>query len=105
MTTSTAPASTCWFSFTGTSITVPPTRAAIGVTCASTCASSVVSRPAVAQTHADVASKAIASLRQLLIGQVARPRRDLQLLAGRLQVEERGPHVVVDLGALVLRLR
>src|SRR5262249_51620948 len=40
------------------SMIVPPTRAAIGITCASTCASSVVSRPAVAQSHADAANTA-----------------------------------------------
>ena len=46
-----APASTSWLSSTGTRSTVPPTRAAIGVTCASTCASSVDSRPAVSHNQ------------------------------------------------------
>src|SRR5215216_1001659 len=54
MATSTVPASTCWLSLTGTSTTTPPTRAATGVTCASTCASSVDSRPAVAHSQTPV---------------------------------------------------
>src|SRR3954452_10711087 len=59
MTTSTVPASTSWFSLTGTSTTVPATRAATGVTCASTWASSVVWRPAVAYSQTDNPSTAI----------------------------------------------
>ena len=45
--TRTVPASTAWLSATGTRSTVPPMRAATGVTWASTCASSVDSCPRV----------------------------------------------------------
>src|SRR5262245_56406576 len=49
--------------------------------------------------------KPVACLHQFLVGQVARSRRDLQLLTIGLQVEECGAHVVVDLRAHVLRFR
>src|ERR1044071_4672062 len=167
-------------------MTIPPTRVAIGVTCASTCASSVVSRPAVAQSQTpvttmaistmpipmrillfmnwlrsllrisgrpqnalhggfgiaerscedrlgdvvakqrvdvlflgsrhrllrlhhfnvvgDAGGKAIPRLRQFLVGELARTRGDLRLLASSLQIEKRRAHVVVDLRAHVVRL-
>ncbi len=47
---------------------------------------------------ADAGGKPVARLGELLRREVARACGDLELFAGGLEIQERGPHVVVDAG-------
>src|SRR5207237_1571211 len=58
--------------------------------------------------HLDVArdsgSEPVPRLRQLLIGEIAATRRDLELLDGRLQIEISAPDLVIDRRLEIVRL-